>query len=395
MLQMKVAGQGETVDSYDDFSTSQDPYYTAFSKFAALPVFVDAREADDVEASRTYFGITYPTYLPTSFAGESNVTISVASSTYSAGNNGTYSSSYDYKLVGNGAVTAGVVHGNTDMDTDLLFNTHTADKTFILRNTYLDYGSWHNAVTRNLKSPYIQVSAGLLSRTVEDNGGTQTVTVPISRQIRIGLRGSKNTVYIATERQLRALSSADIGKFAPLSSAVSTNKNIRLCADIEMRPAPTGGETDLRVPFTPISGYKGGSGDSSEGAFSFDGCNCLIDNLYIDTVNDGVSGNEANTGLFSVLGGTGAGDSLRISNLILRNDDQEIHREFDTFQTYQDGQTQVDFHFYESECEDDVPATTIESCGNYRDHSLFTAKEWCKDILAKGISSDPFERKVV
>lgn len=37
---------------------------------------------------------------------------------------------------------------------------------------------------------------------------------------------------------------------------------------------------------------------------------------------------------------------------------------------------------------DDVPATTIESCGNYRDHSLFTAKEWCKDILAKGISSD-------
>ena len=44
---------------------------------------------------------------------------------------------------------------------------------------------------------------------------------------------------------------------------------------------------------------------------------------------------------------------------------------------------------------DDVPATTIESCGNYRDHSLFTAKEWAKDILAQGISSDPFERKVV
>ena len=44
---------------------------------------------------------------------------------------------------------------------------------------------------------------------------------------------------------------------------------------------------------------------------------------------------------------------------------------------------------------EDVPGTTIESCGNYRDHSLFTAKEWCKVILAKGISSDPFERKVV
>ena len=44
---------------------------------------------------------------------------------------------------------------------------------------------------------------------------------------------------------------------------------------------------------------------------------------------------------------------------------------------------------------DDVPATTEKSCGNYRDHSLFTAKEWAKLILEEGISSDPFERKVV
>ena len=44
---------------------------------------------------------------------------------------------------------------------------------------------------------------------------------------------------------------------------------------------------------------------------------------------------------------------------------------------------------------DDVPATTIESCGNYRDHSLFTAKEWAKQILEEGISSDPFERRLV
>ena len=42
-----------------------------------------------------------------------------------------------------------------------------------------------------------------------------------------------------------------------------------------------------------------------------------------------------------------------------------------------------------------MPATTEKSCGNYRDHSLFTAKEWAKLILEEGISSDPFERKVV
>lgn len=44
---------------------------------------------------------------------------------------------------------------------------------------------------------------------------------------------------------------------------------------------------------------------------------------------------------------------------------------------------------------EDVPGTTIESCGNYRDHSLFSAKQWSRDILAEGISDDPFERHVV
>lgn len=40
----------------------------------------------------------------------------------------------------------------------------------------------------------------------------------------------------------------------------------------------------------------------------------------------------------------------------------------------------------------DVPGTTIDSCGNYRDHSLFSAQEWAKKILSEKISSDPFKR---
>lgn len=44
---------------------------------------------------------------------------------------------------------------------------------------------------------------------------------------------------------------------------------------------------------------------------------------------------------------------------------------------------------------EDVPGTTIESCGNYKDHSLFSAKEWAKLILEKEISVDPFERKII
>ncbi|WP_178197686.1 S-ribosylhomocysteine lyase [Ligilactobacillus sp. Marseille-Q7487] len=43
----------------------------------------------------------------------------------------------------------------------------------------------------------------------------------------------------------------------------------------------------------------------------------------------------------------------------------------------------------------DVQGTDIKSCGNYRDHSLFSAQEWCREILAQGISIDPFERKIL
>ena len=44
---------------------------------------------------------------------------------------------------------------------------------------------------------------------------------------------------------------------------------------------------------------------------------------------------------------------------------------------------------------DDVPGTTAESCGNYRDHSLHSAKEWSRAVLAQGISLDAFDRSVL
>jgi S-ribosylhomocysteine lyase len=40
----------------------------------------------------------------------------------------------------------------------------------------------------------------------------------------------------------------------------------------------------------------------------------------------------------------------------------------------------------------DVPGVDAFSCGNYRDHSLHTAKEWSKVVLERGISRDAFER---
>ena len=43
----------------------------------------------------------------------------------------------------------------------------------------------------------------------------------------------------------------------------------------------------------------------------------------------------------------------------------------------------------------DVPGTTAETCGNYRDHSLHSAKEWAKQVLDQGISIDAFDRSVI
>lgn len=44
---------------------------------------------------------------------------------------------------------------------------------------------------------------------------------------------------------------------------------------------------------------------------------------------------------------------------------------------------------------EDVPGTTAESCGNYRDHSLHSAREWAKRILSRGISLDAFDRSEI
>lgn len=40
--------------------------------------------------------------------------------------------------------------------------------------------------------------------------------------------------------------------------------------------------------------------------------------------------------------------------------------------------------------EEDVPATNAVQCGNYRDHSLFAAKEYAKHVINKGVSDKVF-----
>lgn len=44
---------------------------------------------------------------------------------------------------------------------------------------------------------------------------------------------------------------------------------------------------------------------------------------------------------------------------------------------------------------DKVQGIAKIACGNYKDHSLHSAKEWSKIVLEKGISDDAFVRNVV
>ena len=46
----------------------------------------------------------------------------------------------------------------------------------------------------------------------------------------------------------------------------------------------------------------------------------------------------------------------------------------------------------EEAVETDIPGVSAIECGNYRDHSLHTAREWAALVLQQGISLDAFER---
>ncbi|THG33537.1 S-ribosylhomocysteine lyase [Naasia lichenicola] len=46
----------------------------------------------------------------------------------------------------------------------------------------------------------------------------------------------------------------------------------------------------------------------------------------------------------------------------------------------------------EEAAESDIPGVSALECGNYRDHSLHSAREWAAVVLDRGISLDAFER---
>lgn len=314
-------------DTYND-TQPEDDYFTAFAKLAALPMKVDPRESNDIKSDRTYPGVTYPTTISKILGADSNApALSIQASKYSAWSDTVpYDPNYDYLLSGN-VIDGNALGDRADMAVDLLFNrgtdstntteyhrTDARDDYQILRNTYLtktydDGSQFGYSFQRNEKSPFVRVAA-----TVDG--------MDVHRTIHVGLRGSDATSYVATERQLRAISdtvreTAGTKFYYAYANTInydnSHSKNIRLCADITFNPVP-----ENRTSFTPIDGYKfTETGDESEGAFGFDGCNCEIRNLYISGVEY--------AGLFKsfgpMTGSISASDKPKVNNLILRNPD--------------------------------------------------------------------------
>lgn len=260
-----TAGSYPVLNMALETGQTADPYFETYASLAAIPVWIDSREADDVSASRLYAGITYPVRIAST---------DLTSSTYSAATDTlTYPSDCDTSLTGNG--------GNKK--TDFLFKSVTGG-TLILRNSYLDFGSSRGSIPRNQKSPYVRV------------GGSGA-----HRDIRIGLRGSSNTVYVATERQLRAIQTTEtVGtKFGDAYSGAKS-KNIRICADIELNASED---------FPPITGFTGATtGDTMEGAFKFDGSNCIVSNMTINST-------ASPAGMF----GSFESGTPKVQNLILKN----------------------------------------------------------------------------
>ncbi|MBQ3150122.1 MAG: hypothetical protein IJB86_02625 [Clostridia bacterium] len=253
----------------------RDEYSDAFSKMSSVPFITDEREADDVDdnSHRDYTGLTYPLTVAKTVDGN---TITLTASTYSAASDTVpYDANYDLELYGNGGTT----RDSSDMKTDILFKD-SDNGVLLLRNSYLDSSS---TTARDEKSPYVKLSATVDGYTV-------------NRNVRIPLRGEENAVFIATERQLRAIMNSrggieSSGKFYNAYNGALT-KNVYLCADIDLNE---------NVKFAPISGYGANSR-------FFDGSNCIVSDLYIDT-------GAANTGFFDVL----QTNNVEIKNIVLRN----------------------------------------------------------------------------
>lgn len=275
-------------------SAAPDTYAGNHSALAALPLFVN--EKDTTPAN----GLKYSPYLPSALNGGA---LTLRSSKFDITDLSPYPAGYDPDLYGNDKT------GVNDRAVDLLFRDD-GDNVVLYRNIFgrKTYPEYSNQVgTTSFKDGKLVCGHRAPAVTISINiGGLNYV-----RNVRIPLEYENYHYYIATERQLRAMTNennaeAPNTKFCEFYSGINTDSiksaaRYQLIADINLR----------NVAFEPIM-----SENLSDNGFygKFNGNEFTISNVNVQKdINL-----DDNIGLFRVLTGE-TGGSAGIYNLNLEN----------------------------------------------------------------------------
>ncbi len=266
-----------------------DSYSNAFCAMATIPLNLDANE---LKNSRTLKdGLRFQPAITNTVAGAA---ITFKSSKLDLTDSVAYPTGYDPLLYGN----------NGDRSIDLLFKNNNNTTTTIYRNIFRtdawpvvsggvnplqNFNVERGEVLYDCKTPVV-----LLEATVN---GTS-----VFKRVKLPLENLTDHYYIATERQLRAVSSVEAtGKFSVFGTVINrqypANARVHLTANVNLYGNLSGRN------FTPIQNFKG----------KFNGNEFAIKGLKINLPS------QDDMGLFKKLEGDNVGEVVEINNLSLED----------------------------------------------------------------------------
>lgn len=266
-----------------------DSYSNAFCAMATIPLNLDANE---LKNSRTLKdGLRFQPAITNTVAG---APITFKASKLDLTDTVAYPAGYDPDLYGN----------NGDRSIDLLFKNNDNTSTTIYRNIFRtdawpvvsgdvnplqNFNVERGEVLYDCKTPVV-----LLEATVY---GTS-----VFKRVKLPLENLTDHYYIATERQLRAVSSVEAtGKFSVFGTVINrqypANARVHLTANVNLYGNLSGRD------FTPIQNFKG----------KFNGNEFAIKGLKINLPG------QDDMGLFKKLEGDNVGEVVEINSLSLED----------------------------------------------------------------------------
>ncbi len=272
-----------------------DAYSNIYSHIGAMALMPNDNEITPNS------GFRYSVTIPSTIDG-ANVSLSSSTKGLSEEGGASYNSNYDTGLTGNTAAKT----------SDFLWKTTASGRIPLLRNVFGGSalnGEYTPSYEENAMLPYVTASYTKsctfteLSYDEGDTPASTTVNVTASRKIVVPLENAANSYYIATERQLRAITETGMGTKMNRFQAINSSDNGALNYKVYI-----GYDIDLNSSenFTPIPMFRG----------VFDGGGNTISGLSIDGTG------TDNVGFFAqIKGNTGKqaiDDNGTVRNLTLK-----------------------------------------------------------------------------